>query len=353
MDRTRRSPQQNRDIVVIGASAGGVAALERLIPALPVDLAAAVFVVLHVGRSPTRLHEILAQRAAIPVRAAINGAVFERRHVYTAPPDQHLILHGDHILLRRSASENMTRPAADPLFRSAAASFGSRVIGVVLTGGLSDGTAGLRAIKRCGGVAVVQDPADAVDPDMPRSALRHVDVDHCAPIAEMAALISRLTAQPAGPSPAVPLDLRVEAAIAAQEPRPMERLDKLGAVSRFTCPECGGDLWEITDGSLLRYRCHVGHAYNADVIEDAQSREMERQLWTLLRLHQERAEFARRQAAHYRALQNGRSAAGFEERVRRYEQDAELIRELLRVGSERADPELGIKEAEKAGIGDR
>ena len=228
--------------------------------------------------------------------ARLRPGRFQPSRVYVGVSGFHLMLHGNHMLLRRGPRENLSRPAVDPLFRSAAATFGGRVIGVVMSGALSDGTAGLRAIKRCGGLAVVQDPAEALAPGMPRSALRHVDIDHVCRMDGMARLLGQLVRQPAGPTPEVPLDIRLETAIAAQELADMKADDMLGTPSRFTCPECHGALWEIEDGSLLRFRCHVGHAFDADAVLASQAEEIDRLLGTLLRSHQERAALARHMA---------------------------------------------------------
>lgn len=262
----------NRSIVVIGASAGGVEALKYLVAELPLDLQAAVFIVLHVGPS-SHLAEILDRAAPLPAADAISGEEIRNGSIYVAPPGNHMLVHEGHLLLRRGPRENLARPAIDPLFRSAACSYGARVIGVVLTGSLSDGTAGLRAIKACGGVSVVQDPADAIVPDMPLSAMRNVEIDHCVPLAQMARLLIKLVGEDAGQTPEIPSRIRLEAAIAAQEYGSMKTEEKLGTPSVFICPECHGPLWEIEDGPLIRYRCHTGHAFTADVMLEAQSEE--------------------------------------------------------------------------------
>jgi len=324
-------PAPNRDIIVVGASAGGLEPLRLLLVDLPADLPAAVFVVLHVGET-SQLTHILDQAGALPVAAAENGGAIERGQVYVAPPGKHLLLHDDHMLLRRGPRENFARPAIDPLFRSAAASFGGRVIGVVLSGALSDGTAGLRAIRRCGGVAVVQDPDDALVPTMPRSALRYADVDRVVPVARMASLLGTLSRQEPGPTPDIPLGIRLEAAIAAQESGDMQMNDMLGKLSRFSCPECHGTLWEIDDGIMLHYRCHVGHAYTADSVLASQTEEIDRLLGTLLRSHQERAALAQRMAEKERAGGRERLANQFEQRAGEYAQDAEVVKSLLRNG---------------------
>jgi two-component system chemotaxis response regulator CheB len=264
----------NHDVVVIGASAGGLQATEVLIAALPAKLRAAVFIVMHIGRT-SYLAEILHKVSNLPVSQAANGEAVEPGRIYVAPPERHLLLHDSHILLRRGPRENLVRPAIDPLFRSAAASFGGRVIGIILSGALNDGTAGLRAIKRCGGIAIVQDPDDARVPEMPLSALKQVDVDCSVPIARMGEALLRFVAEPAGATPAIPIDVRLEAAIAAQELGEMVSEDGLGEPASFSCPECQGTLWEIDDPSVLRYRCRVGHAFTAETVLGAKSDEVD------------------------------------------------------------------------------
>jgi two-component system chemotaxis response regulator CheB len=322
---------QTRDIVVIGGSAGGLDAVRSLVKSLPSGLPASVFVVLHMG-SVSFLARILERASALPVVPAASGAHIERAKIYVAVPGVHLLLHGEHILLRRGPRENLSRPAIDPLFRTAAASFGSRVIGIVLSGSLSDGTAGLRAIKRCGGLAVVQEPEEAIVPFMPRSALRHVDVDHVCPAGSMGALLEGLVREPAGPSPPIPMDVRLEAAIAAQELADMRADDMLGKVSHFTCPECHGALWEIEDGTMVRFRCHVGHAFDADAVLAAQGEEIETMLGALQRSHQERAALARKMADRERAGKRHDLADQLETRARGYDEDAQLVLELMRNG---------------------
>lgn len=324
-------PAANRDVLVIGASTGGLDALRILFGDLPPDLPASVFVVVHVGAT-SQLASILDKVSALPVVQAESGARFEPGRIYIAPPGKHLLLHDNHMLLRRGPRENHARPAVDPLFRSAAATFGGRVIGIVLSGALSDGTAGLRAIKRCNGLAVVQDPAEAAMPDMPQSALQHVDIDHVASIRAMGALVAKLARQSAAPTPEIPLDIRLEAAIAAQELTDMKIDDMLGEPSRFTCPECHGALWEIEDGSLLRYRCHVGHAYTSDAVLEAQDEEVDRLLGTLLRAHQERAALARRMAEHERRSGRNTLSDQLARRAAEYDDDARLLRSLIRNG---------------------
>jgi two-component system, chemotaxis family, protein-glutamate methylesterase/glutaminase len=325
-DHRHRAPC--RDIIVIGASAGGLEVLERLLADLPDTLPAAIFVVLHMGTA-SHLTEILDRTSALPVVQTRTGQRIERGRVYVAVSGVHLLLHDGHILLRRGPRENLARPAVDPLFRSAACTFGSRVIGVVLSGRLNDGTAGLCAIKRCGGIAVVQKPSDAAYPDMPLSALQHAEIDHVAPAHALGELLTQLTREPAGETPPIPLEIRLEAAIAAQELSGMEAEDQLGSPSRFTCPECHGALWEIDEGSLLRYRCHVGHAFTAMAMLEAQTSSAEEMLWRLMRLHRERAALVRRMAREARSQSREAAATELQQRAHGYDEDAEIIRWLL------------------------
>jgi two-component system chemotaxis response regulator CheB len=316
----------NRDLIVVGASAGGLQYLQELLRDLPPDLPAAILIVQHVG-ARSYLTEILGRESRLKVELAASGTPIEHGHVYVAMPGKHLLVHDGHLLLRRGPRENLVRPAIDPLFRSAACSYGARVIGVILSGALNDGTAGLRAIKRCGGVAVVQDPAEAPVPDMPASALLHVAIDHRCPVAKMGALLARLTSEPAGETPAIPVEIKLEAAIAAMELSGMRAEDQLGRPSTFTCPECHGTLWEIADGDLIRYRCHVGHAYTGEAMLEAQSDNIEDMLWDLLRSHRERAVLARRLAEKERS---NHLAAQMNERAQGYEEDAEIVEQLIR-----------------------
>ena len=318
-----------RDVVVIGGSAGAMQPLRRLMADVPADFPGSIFVVLHIGAT-SHLVDILTRDSRLPVRAARSGDPIRPGHIYVAVPGVHLLVHNSHVLLRRGPRENSSRPAIDPLFRSAACAFGSRVVGVVLSGALSDGAAGLAAIKQCGGTTIVQDPAEATIPDMPANALRQVEIDHVAPAETIAVLLTALSRQPAGPTPDIPRRVWLEAAIAAQEASGMALEDELGQLSRFTCPECHGALWEIEGDRLLRFRCHVGHAYNADTMLAAQELSVEETLWTLLRTHRERGALARRMAEQERSHSNERLADDLMRRAADYDEDAQTIGRLLR-----------------------
>ncbi|GAA4028149.1 chemotaxis protein CheB [Hymenobacter glaciei] len=263
--------KHHRDIVVIGASAGGVSALLELVKALPADFPAPIFIVQHVAAdSPSILPQLLNSVSALQVRHPQNGETIEPGVIYVARPDHHLLLEGDQVLVARGPKENRFRPSIDALFRSVAYTFGPRVIGVVLTGYLDDGTSGLWSMQRMGGVAVVQDPRDAEQPSMPTNALEFVDADHLVPLAELGALLVRLTAEPAPARPKLPADqldlLKIELTIAKQGGGfELGIIDK-GKLTPFTCPDCHGALTQLIEGKLIRYRCHTGHAYTVSAL---------------------------------------------------------------------------------------
>lgn len=278
-------------LIVIGTSAGGMPALTALVEQLPGSLPAAVLVVQHLAPESTGapLVERLAMHTTLLCGLARAGQVVRAGHLYLAPPDRHLLVKDGRLLVTRGAHENHYRPAADALFRSAAVAYGPGVIGVVLTGMLHDGTAGLDFIKRCGGTAVVQDPQDAEFPSMPESALANVAVDYVAPVGRMGALLRELVARPVPKRPVVPDDLQLEADIAERMIGTVDDVRHLGGEQvSFTCPDCGGVLWELRHGNVLRYRCHTGHAFTADSLLAGSQRALEESLWVALRMMEER-----------------------------------------------------------------
>src|SRR5262245_27678364 len=270
----------DHDIVVVGASAGGVEALADLARSLPADLPAAVFVVLHVPSTGTSaLPDILSRHGPLPATHVMDGEPIENGRIYVAPPDHHVLLRTGHVHLARGPRENGHRPAVDPLFRSAAHEYASRVIGVVLSGALDDGTAGLAAVKSRGGLAVVQVPGDALYPGMPDSALEHVRVEHVVPTSDMGELLARITAEPAPEAPgSAPEEMEVEVNV---EGFSLEAIEggRPGQPSGFSCPDCNGVLWEVQDGQLQRFRCRVGHAWSPGSLLTQQSEALEAALW--------------------------------------------------------------------------
>jgi len=297
-DDASRADAPVRDLVVIGASAGGVPVLLELAAALPAHFPACVLVALHVGAHRSVLPELMRARGPLPARHAQDGEPLHPGVILVAPPDHHMLVQDGVVRLTRGPRENHARPAIDPLFRSAALARGPRVIGVVLSGRLDDGTAGLQAIKRCGGLALVQDPEDADYPDMPASARRHVDVDACVPATALASRLQELVGAPL-PSRQVstPVDIATDQAISTGAGDPMEHLNAIGHPSRFSCPECAGVLWEIEGARPRRYRCHTGHGFTLRALAKTQDQATEDALWGAMRALQEREAMLRERAA--------------------------------------------------------
>lgn len=318
------------DIIVVGASIGGVEALMGLMGGLPADLPAAIFVVLHLpAHAHSVLPELLTRAGRLPSTPVKDGEPITNGRIYCALPDYHLIVRRGHVELSHGPRENRCRPAVDVLFRTAARAYGPRVVGVVLTGALNDGTAGLLAIKDRGGVAVVQDPRDAFFPDMPESVLAYVAVDHREPLAQIPALLARLAREPAADDGAFPIpeNMEIEADIAAHGGD--ERTPRPGRLSGFTCPECKGPMWQIEDGGMARYRCRVGHAYTAETMLAAQTEDVEAALWVALETLEESAQVAGRLAAEAHQREHHLAAARLEERAERAAERADAIRRGL------------------------
>ncbi len=281
---------KGRDIIVIGTSAGGLEALDALIGQLPSDLPASIFIVQHMAPENTGgalLHR-LSRHRAFGCKLAKDGESFKLGRIYIAPPDNHLLVKKNKVLVTKGARENRSRPGIDPLFRSAAVTHTSRVIGVVLTGMLDDGTAGLIAIQKCGGITVVQDPKDAAYPGMPQSALDNLKVDYCVPISEMGGLLETLTHESPGITKPIPRDVRTEAEIAERVLSDVAEVNSLGKQVPYNCPNCGGVLWEMDSPDVSRYRCHTGHSFTLPALLESQSEKIEETLWISLRMFEER-----------------------------------------------------------------
>lgn len=288
---------QNRDIMVVGASNGGIEATRHLLSRLPSDLPASIFLVQHTwSNSPNQLAKIMEPHTELSVVPAANDEEFTAGVVYVAPPDHHLLIEDGRTWLSRGPRENRTRPAVDPLFRSAAVAYGPRVIGVILSGALDDGTAGLDAVKRCGGLALVQDPSDAIDPQMPMNAAEAVAVDFQLPIDELGRMLARLCREPAGKPCEIPDELRAEVRIVGRETGGISANEGLGELVPMSCPECGGPLWEMRD-KIARFRCHTGHAFTARTLVSGLSEAAEESLWVALRTLEERERMLRRIAS--------------------------------------------------------
>jgi two-component system chemotaxis response regulator CheB len=329
MELTR---MQTMRIVVIGASAGGIEALRSLVAALPPDFPAPICVVVHTApQSPGVLHDILDRAGPLSAISTRNRERLSDGRIYVAPPDCHLVVEPGRVRVTKGPRENRFRPAIDPLFRSAAQVYGPAAIGVILTGNLDDGTAGLWVIKQLGGIAIVQDPDDALYPSMPSSALKHVRVDHRVALSEVAPLLVRLTSRPAQEAePSVPEQVEVEVKIAKEENPVGAGLEGIGKPSSFACPECHGVLLQLEEGGRIRFRCHTGHAYSVDSLLAAIGEGIEDSLWIAIRALEEGALLMQRMAEHVRAHGDGDSEARrLAERAEEAHRHSEAVRKLV------------------------
>jgi two-component system chemotaxis response regulator CheB len=330
------------DIVAVGASAGGVEALSKLVSALPADLSAAILVVVHIpAESVSVLPQILSRAGPLRATHAQDGEAVATGRIYVAPPDRHLLIKAGYVRVVAGPRENRHRPAIDPLFRSAARIYATRVIGVLLTGAGDDGVAGLRAIKNRGGIAIVQDPADAAYPALPRNALDFIDADHVPSLENLASLIDRIVRQPA-PPPATPVSPRLqkETQFAEVDLDTIEDDDKPGHPSAFSCPDCGGVLWELEGEDLLRFRCRTGHSYTANALAEEHDDHGEKALWAAFRTLEEQAHFARRMAARARRAGHGHMAERFLTRAEEAAANAATVRQMIVRFDPVADVEL-------------
>jgi len=272
-----------------GGSAGAIEVMRTMLSHLPHDFDAAVLLVVHIApSSPGRLAEILQRGCALPVDWATDDEPLQAGRVYVAPPDRHLVVTPGRVRLTRAPRENFSRPAIDPLFRSAALAYGARVIGVVVSGRLDDGTAGLWAVKERGGLAVVQDPDDAAHADMPRHALRYVAADHVVGAIDLGPLLARLVHEvvPVTTDPA-PRELELEVQIAMEANALEHGEPPLGPPTPYTCPECHGVLTRVEQGGVPRFRCHTGHAFSLDSLLASATEKVEEMLWSALRAVEE------------------------------------------------------------------
>lgn len=315
-----------RDIVVVGASAGGVEALCELVKNLPQDFTGSVFIVMHIG-SASALPYILERCTKLPVRHPYDDEKYEPGRIYVAPPDRHMRIEDGVVRLTKGPRENGHRPAVDVLFRTAARAVRYRVVGVLLSGGRDDGSAGLFAIKSRDGIAVVQDPAEASVPDMPRNALEYVKVDHCLPIKKIAGLLVDMSKGKNSQSKTSPN---------GKKNPPRDKLNRKvvrqpeAEFVPLACPECNGPLYEVREGEMAKFNCKVGHSFTPEGLSVAHSEALERALWTAMRVMNERI-------AMHRKLMERRSRnkseitllKRLEESVGTAEQDVEMLREIV------------------------
>jgi two-component system chemotaxis response regulator CheB len=320
---------QPRDIIVIGGSVGALTAVTKILRALPARLPAGIFVVIHTAPdAPGLLDKILTKAGPLPATYAVDGEPIRRGHVYVAPPDHHLLIKNGHVRVARGPREHRFRPAVDPLFRTAAAVYGARVVGIILSGGQDDGVLGLAHIEMGGGVTIAQDPDDADAPSMPEHAIREIPIDHVLRADDIAAVVCGLVG--AGTKEAlVTENIQPPRDSAEEGTDALESADRLAPPSPFTCPDCGGALWEIKEGELIRYQCHVGHRFSGDSLIDAQSDGLETALWTALRALEESSALRRRMAKHARTRGMSAIADAYDEHANDSEARAKVVRRML------------------------
>ena len=279
---------EKRDIIVIGSSAGGINALKEIVGSLTPDLNASIFIVQHISADSTSLlPQILTRKGKLTAVHPEDGEKIKKGFIYIAPPDRHMLIERDHILVKKGPKENRFRPSVDALFRSAAYNYGPRVIGVVLTGMLDDGTSGMWSLKRLGGLCVVQKPEDAAYPAMPLNVLEYVNVDHVVPLSDIPALLGELVDQPVtDPDPLQLPDMKMikfEIDIAAEKNAFEKGIMNMGELTPLTCPECHGVLLRLREGNLIRYRCHTGHSFHVSSLLAGTAETVEMKLWEALK----------------------------------------------------------------------
>ena len=319
-------PQPSHDIIVIGASAGGIAPLRQILQSIPADLSAAIFVVVHLAPSTSRVLLKSLATAGLPVEWAVDGTEFQPGHIYVAVPDRHLIIKSGVIHVMDGPRENHARPSIDVTLRTAAKVYGTRVAAVILSGALNDGTHGAMLVKRQGGAVIIQSPAEAETPSMPQSVADHAEVDFSLPAAEIGPILAALARSPSptaeADSPSIAAPERIETAGNIEDPPP-------GELVPYTCPECGGALWMNNDDGFSRFQCHTGHAFSAEVLLADENEELEAALWSAVRLINEHVDILRRMATNGIGRGPAELAQRNTERADDLERQGLLIRQML------------------------
>jgi two-component system, chemotaxis family, protein-glutamate methylesterase/glutaminase len=317
-----------RDLVVVGGSAGALDALKDLLAHLPKDFGAAILVVIHIpDEFPSYLAEILGHAGPLPAKQVHKKERIKEGVVYVAPPDRHLLVDDGHVDVSRGPRENRHRPAIDPLFRSAARAKGKKLIGIILSGYHDDGSSGLMAVKMWGGLTVVQSAEEALSPEMPTKAKYYASAEYELPVREIAKMLTQWTKEPPTAERQGDPEMREEISKEADKADLMTdaNADKAGVPSVFSCPECGGVLWELQEGDLLRFRCRVGHAYTADALGVAMTGALEQALWASMRAMEEKAAWLRR-VAEWSGQKLG---AKYEDEATGFDRHVEAIRKIL------------------------
>ncbi|WP_143543956.1 chemotaxis protein CheB [Rhodopirellula sp. MGV] len=332
---------RTHDIYCIAASMGGIEAISSLLADVPSDFPGAIFITQHTSASPRRnyLADIFGRHSNLPCHLAVDGMRFEKGNVYVAVPDRHLLIERATIRTTIGPKENYSRPAADPMFRSAAVHHGGAAVGIVLTGMLDDGAAGLEAIKQCGGKAIAQHPETAVAPDMPSNAIRYCDVDGILPLDGIATAMSVLAQTPAGETVTPSQQLLMELQFAMTVESNISAENRIGKLSPYMCPDCNGQMWRVQDSSIPRYRCHVGHAHTLLSMIEYHGDAAERMGWSMLRTLREKERLLRSLGEEETRLQRDDVAATYRDQADVVGQQAELISKAIKLS-----PEVGFAE---------
>jgi len=318
-------PKKNINIITIGASAGGLSAVSKLLSTLPAELDAAIFIVIHLGKAAILdvVLNMLGKKSQLPIIVPEDGTPIKKRQIYLAPADAHMMLQKDRILIKRGAKENHWRPSIDVLFRTAAAAYDSCVTGIILTGLLDDGTSGMVAIKKCGGRCIVQEPKGAEFPDMPNNVISNIDVDYRVQIEDMGYILSDLYSRNECEVAPVPDEVKLEAEITMRMSTSLPVNAQLGKLTPFTCPDCGGILTQIEDSNGEKhYRCFTGHAFSEQFLDDEYADKTEETLWVAIRMMEEQRNFKN-------TVLNRTNSSEWEQRDRQFLQHIENLKEIL------------------------
>lgn len=318
-------------IVVVGSSAGGLTALTELVSQLKPGMNASLFIVMHLSRKGITdfLTHRLQQYTSLPCEIARHDAPIIKGHIYIAPPNHHLLVRDNKMVIGYGPEENRWRPSIDVLFRSAAVAYGHYAIGIIITGLLDDGTAGMLAIKRCGGICIVQDPNEAEYPDMPLSVLNHLEADYCISLADMGFTLQELTKNDVTKKTEIPQEIIREARIAEKVATGIGVVSDIGEQTPYSCPDCGGATWSITEGNIRRYRCHIGHSYSENDFIIKQGKNLEATLWVALRMMEDRKNLLNKLGSDLRKRGAVTIASGHEEKGTELQHHIDKLKDIL------------------------
>ena len=325
---------REHNIIVMGASYGGIEAYLKLVSLLPEKFPASIFIVQHIPADAVGyLHKMLSRNGPLRAVQAKDGKEFEPGMIYVARPNHHLLVKERHIATPMGPRENRMRPSIDVLFRSAAVFHNSRVAALLLSGFLDDGVSGLEAVQRCGGITLVQDRAEAAAPELVRNAIRRVKVDHVLPLEELALELVKIAGTPAGEEQNIPEEIVEEMRVSEYPVQDIERFDRLGERTILTCPECGGPIWNLKNEPIPRYVCHTGHSFTPRAFLEGQSKMIEYSLWSAIRLMDERAKVLENITERDRERGRTKSAAYYEKTVPELKMHSRIIRDFILSGA--------------------